>query len=110
MTPHKPGDRVIVRIPEPVIGVVHCLTIDGAVIVEAAGATWTLAASGVRPAMPRDASDLERWPYWYLGDEVVLVRPGLQGLVVCSPKGWFGMVSAADDWRGPVARPPEVRS
>jgi len=114
MTPYKPGDRVVVRIPEPFVGVVHCLTIDGAVIVEAAGTTWTLAASGVRPAMPRDRHDLDRWGlWWWLEDRVVLVdgvdKHGHIALFQAG-SGAIHSFSPVHNWRGPVARPPEVRS
>jgi hypothetical protein len=114
MTPYKPGDRVVVNIAGPLIGVVRCLMTGDLVVVDALGTTTTLAASEVRPAMPRGKRDVATYGhYWWRDGTVVYVsgarwekRPTVQthgGL-------WVTGLRPKSDWRGPVARPPEVRS
>lgn len=112
MTPFKPGDRVIVRIPEPVVGVVRGLTPGGDVVVDAGGTTGTISASDVVPAMPRDRGDIDKYGrLWWWGGEVVDVwirRDGV-GLYrgVGDTASW--RVRPESDWRGPVGSPPEVK-
>ena len=124
VTPYKPGDRVVCPDPDGglFVGTVRdhlnvSLRDDGAdarahLVVSDGARTVHVPASEVRPAMPRDRVDLERWGrWWYLDDEVVSVRPAYPDLAVVSPSGWWdGPVRPSIPWRGPVARPPEVRS
>ena len=113
MTPYTPGTRVVVRIPEPVVGVVRCLTAGGMVVVDVGDTSGELVPDNVVPAMPRDRADLERWGgNWYLEDDIVEVTARRDGAMSV----WkFGLSLAYQmdpkhDWRGPVAPPPEVRS
>ena len=112
MTPYTPGTRVVCQHPTDGWRVMTVLDVADELSVSD-GERWGLVpASEVRPAMPRDRADLERWGrWWYLDNEVVSVRIGYPGLNVKSPSGWYdGPVNSTYPWRGPVAPPPEVRS
>lgn len=107
MSPFKVGDRVVVHIPEPVVGVVRCLTAGGDVVVDAGSTSAEVAASGVRPAMPRDQADIDKYGrYWWRGDKVGQFGISREYFFYDNT---FDKVDPKDDWRGPVARPPEVR-
>jgi hypothetical protein len=114
LTPYKPGDRVVVEHPSAGWRVMTVLDIGGDLSVSD-GEHWGLVPrSEVRPAMPRDRRDLERWgAWWWLEDRVVLVdgvdKHGHIALWQAG-SGAIHSLSPAHHWRGPVARPPEVRS
>jgi hypothetical protein len=114
MSPFKIGDRVVVQHPADGWRVMTVLDIGGDLSVSD-GERWGLVpASEVRPAMPRDRHDLERWgPWWWLGDRPVRVIRDDDGWIVWrdEPRRAWSVVAPSDPmWRGPVARPPEVRS
>ncbi len=124
MSPFKIGDRVVVQHPADGWRVMTVLDIGGDLSVSD-GERWGLVpASEVRPAMPRDRHDLERWGRWWWR---AAQGPWLeQPVQVCTQVHNDGRVfkiawhhagfdewrTPLDDgyWRGPVARPPEVRS
>ena len=114
MTPYTPGTRVVVRIPEPVVGVVRCLTAGGMVVVDVGDTSGELVPDNVVPAMPRDRADLERWGrWWWLEDRAVEVF-GFDAYgniaMYITGNGAPQYLSKVHNWRGPVAPPPEVRS
>ncbi|MEK9811193.1 MAG: hypothetical protein VW362_12145 [Candidatus Nanopelagicales bacterium] len=114
MTPYKIGDRVVYLHPSPTMGTALAPEVQGMVLVDLDdGRELHADPNSLRPAMPRDRHDLERWgDRWWVGDNAAWVTCWLSGAV------WFRTperpyarpVSELDDWRGPVAPPPKVRS
>lgn len=111
MSAYTPGTRVVLRIPDPVIGVVRRLTAGGMVVVDVGDESAALSSGDLMPAMPRDRHDVDLWRWWWRNGRPVWVTWTASGVVWSPSSGWphGEMVSSADDWRGPVAPPPEVR-
>ena len=111
--PYKIGDRVVC--PDPggrwFVGVVDRLLFNGDFVITDGAGFFRVSASEVRPVMPRDRADLERWGrWWYLDSEVVEVAIRAAGLFIWRTGVDDGCAAGLDaDWRGPVAPPPEVR-
>jgi hypothetical protein len=112
MSHFKIGDRVVYLHPEPTIGVVLGPEVYGVILVDLGGGREVHAdPANLRPAMPRDAGDLAHGDWWWRNGEVVEVNAGPLGLRLWrAGRELAENVYPSYDWRGPVARPPEVRS
>ena len=113
MSAYTPGTRVVCVDDPPVIGPVDEVYGNGDLLIFSGPTAIRVGAASVRPAMPRDRADLERWGrWWWRGDRPVLVERRDDGWMVWrdEPKRSWPVVAPSCDWRGPVAPPPEVRS
>lgn len=122
MTPYAIGDRVVCLDPDDggFVGTIDrvidlSFRCDGGgarvrVVVSGGGKLVCVDAEQVRPVMPRDRHDLERWGrWWWLDERPVWVVPGTPLGWADSPWiPWAAPVDPAARWRGPVAPPPEV--
>jgi hypothetical protein len=112
VTPYKPGDRVVCLRPPAFVGVIVYIGGNGEILIRGGSVHAEVGPDDVCPAMPRDRGDLERWGrWWWLNNKPVWITPGVRLAWTHSP-GWphGNAVTPDGDWRGPVARPPEVRS
>ena len=102
--PYPIGSRVVC--PNPAgrlfVGVVHHVHNCGDLTVTDGVAHVRASVEEVRPVMPRDRGDLERWGRWWWRDgEPVRIEQW---------QGHLWGVIPSDKWSGPVQPPPEVRS
>jgi hypothetical protein len=114
VTAYKPGDRVVCPDPDGgsfVGAVAHVDTSGGLTVTYSPAQVVRASPDEVRPAMPRDRHDLIHGQWWWLNNKPVWITPGVRLAWTHSP-GWphGNAVTPDGDWRGPVARPPEVRS
>jgi hypothetical protein len=113
VTAYKPGDRVVCPDPDGgsfVGAVAHVDTSGGLTVTYSPAQVVRASPDEVRPAMPRDLADVERWgDWWYIEGRPVHVVATIRGFRL-EDLVHGSMSIAALDWRGPVARPPEVRS
>ena len=115
MSAYTPGTRVVCPDPDggTFIGTVaHVDTSGGLTVTYSPTQVVRASVEEVRPVMPRDRADLERWGrWWYLDSEVVEVAIRAADLFIWRTGVDDGCAAGLDaDWRGPVAPPPEVRS
>lgn len=111
MTPYTPGTRVVCVDDPPFIGTVDEVYSNGDLLIFSGPTATRVDAASVRPAMPRDRHDVDRDRWWWRNGRPVWVTWTTSGVVWSTTPGWPDglLVSSVDDWRGPVAPPPEVR-
>ena len=118
-TPFEVGSRVVCLRPPAFIGAVVYIGDDGVLLVRGGAVFAEVGPDEVRPVMPRGPVDLDKYGEWWWCDaEVVRVTRAdpvwaSNGHALLSWRSGDEMedtIDPADDWRGPVARPPEVRS
>lgn len=111
--PYPVGSRVVC--PDPTgrwfVGTVAHVLFNGDHVVTDGAGFFRVEAHEVRPAMPRDRDDLERWGrWWWIDDEVVEVATRAVGPYIWRTGVEDGSAAGADaGWRGPVQPPPVVR-
>lgn len=111
--PFDVGSRVVC--PDPTgrwfVGTVTHVHTCGDLRVSYGDGSFRATAGEVRPVMPRDRDDLERWGrWWWIDDEVVEVATRAVGPYIWRTGVEDGSAAGADaGWRGPVQPPPVVR-